>query len=49
MKIFKNDKNEEIQEIIKDVKDIENIEVELHKEVNNTFKDNMKFVSSEFI
>ena len=48
MKIFKNDKNEEIQEIIKDVKDIENIEVELHKEVNNKFKDNMKFVSSEF-
>ena len=48
MKIFKNDKNEEIQEIIKDVKDIENIEVEFHKEVNNKFKDNMKFVSSEF-
>ena len=48
MKIFKNDKNEEIQEIIKDVKDIEDIEVELHKEVNNKFKDNMKFVSSEF-
>ena len=48
MKIFKNDKNEEIREIIKDVKDIEDIEVELHKEVNNKFKDNMKFVSSEF-
>ena len=48
MKIFKNDTNEEIQEIIKDVKDIEDIEVELHKEVNNKFKDNMKFVSSEF-
>ena len=48
MKIFKNDKNEEIQEIIKDVKDIEDIEVELHKEVNFKFKDNMKFVSSEF-
>ena len=48
MKIFKNDKNEEIQEIIKDANDIEDIEVELHKEVNNKFKDNMKFVSSEF-
>ena len=48
MKIFKNDKNEEIQNIIKDITDVEDIEVELNKEVNQKFKDNMKFVSSEF-
>ena len=47
-KILKNDKNKEIQDIIKDVKDVEDIEVELNKEVNKKFKDNMKFVSSEF-
>ena len=47
-KILKNDKNKEIQDIIKDVKDVEDIEVELNKEVNNKFRDNMKFVSSEF-
>ena len=44
---MKNDKVEEIQNIIKDVK-VEDIEVELNKEVNQYFKDNMKFVSSEF-
>jgi serine/threonine-protein phosphatase 4 regulatory subunit 1 len=48
LKILKNDKNKEIQDIIKDVKDVEDIEVELNKEVNNKFRDNMKFVSSEF-
>ena len=51
IKIMKNDKLEEIQNIIKNVqelKDIEDIEVELNKEVNEKFKDNMKFVSSEF-
>jgi len=48
IKIFKNDKTEEIQNIIKDLTDIEDIEVELTKEVNHKFKDNMKFVSSEF-
>jgi serine/threonine-protein phosphatase 4 regulatory subunit 1 len=48
IKIFKNDKNEEIQNIIKDINDVEDIEVELTKEVNQKFKDNMKFVSSEF-
>ena len=51
VKILKNDKAEEIQNIIKNNKDIENIEdieVELSKEVNQKFKDNMKFVSTEF-
>ena len=48
IKILKNDKTEEIQNIIKDVSDVEDIEVELNKEVNQKFKDNMKFVSNEF-
>ena len=48
MKILKNDKTEEIKNIIKDINDIEDIEVELTKEVNQKFVDNMKFVSSEF-
>ena len=47
IKVLKNDKDEEVQKIIKDVK-VEDIEVELNKEVNQYFKDNMKFVSSEF-
>ena len=48
IKILKNDKDEEIQNIIKDINNVEDIEVELNKEVNQKFKDNMKFVSSEF-
>ena len=48
IKILKNDKSEEIQNIVKDVNDIEDIDVELNKEVNQLFKDHMKFVSSEF-
>jgi hypothetical protein len=48
IKILKNDKTEEIQNIVKDVNDIEDIDVELNKEVNQLFKDHMKFVSSEF-
>jgi hypothetical protein len=48
IKILKNDKTEEIQNIVNDVNDIEDIDVELNKEVNQLFKDHMKFVSSEF-
>ena len=48
MTILKDDKTEEIQNIIKVIEDIEDIDVELNKEVNQKFIDNMKFVSSEF-
>ena len=47
IKILKNDKIEEIKNIVKDI-DVEDIEVELNKEVNQKFKDKMKFLSSEF-
>ena len=48
IKILKNDKLQEIQNILKDINDVEDIDVELNKEVNHLFKDNMKFVSTEF-
>ncbi len=48
MTILKNDKTDEIQNIIKVIEDIEDIDVELDKEVNQKFIDNMKFVSTEF-
>jgi hypothetical protein len=47
IKILKNDKIEEIKNTVKDI-DVEDIEVELNKEVNQKFKDKMKFLSSEF-
>ena len=48
VKILKNDKSQDIQAIMKQINDVEDIEVELNKEVNDKFQDNMKFVSSEF-
>ena len=48
IKILKNDKIKEVQDIVKNIDNVEDIEVELNKEVNQYFKDNMKFVSSEF-
>ena len=48
IKILKNDKLKEIQDIVKNIENVEDIEVELNKEVNQKFRDNMKFVSSEF-
>ena len=48
IKILKNDKIKEVQDIVKNIDNVEDIEVELNKEVNQKFKDNMKFVSSEF-
>jgi hypothetical protein len=48
IKILKNDKLKEIQDIVKTIENVEDIEVELNKEVNQKFRDNMKFVSSEF-
>ena len=48
VKVLKNDKNSEVVSYMNDIKDIEDIEVELTKNVNNKFTDNMKFVSSEF-
>jgi hypothetical protein len=48
IKILKNDKLKEIQDIAKTIENVEDIEVELNKEVNQKFRDNMKFVSSEF-
>ena len=48
VKILKNDKNSEIISICKDLNDFEDIDVPLEKDVNQNFKDNMHFVSSEF-
>ena len=48
IKVLKNDKSEEVKSIVNKITDIEDIEVELKKEVNNKFKDIMKFVSDEF-
>ena len=48
VKILKNDKCQDIIKIINKINDVEDIEVELKKEVNEKFKDNMKFVSTEF-
>ena len=48
VKVLKNDKNLEVTNLIAKVKNVEDIEVELEKNVNIKFTDNMKFVSSEF-
>ena len=48
VKVLKNDKNVEVTNIIANIKNVEDIEVELEKNVNIKFTDNMKFVSSEF-
>ena len=48
VKILKNDDSEEVKTIINKITDVEDIEVELKKEVNNKFRDIMKFVSDEF-
>jgi serine/threonine-protein phosphatase 4 regulatory subunit 1 len=48
VKVLKNDKNREVIAYMEKVKNVEDIEVELEKNVNIKFKDNMKFVSSEF-
>ena len=48
IKVLKNDKSEEVKSIVNKITDVEDIEVELKKEVNNKFKDIMKFVSDEF-
>ena len=48
VKILKNDNNSEVLSYMNTIKDIEDIDVELVKNVNNKFTDNMKFVSSEF-
>ena len=48
IKVLKNDKSDEVKSIINKITDVEDIEVELKKQVNNKFKDIMKFVSDEF-
>ena len=48
IKVLKNDKSDEVKSIVNKITDVEDIEVELKKEVNNKFKDIMKFVSDEF-
>ena len=48
VKVLKNDKNSEVKDLISKIKNVEDIEVELEKNVNIKFTDNMKFVSSEF-
>ena len=48
IKVLKNDKSNEVKSIANKITDVEDIEVELKKEVNNKFKDIMKFVSDEF-
>ena len=48
VKVLKNDKNSEIINYMAKVNNVEDIDVELEKNVNIKFKDNMKFVSSEF-
>ena len=46
--ILKKDKNMEVLQLMEKVKNVEDIEVELNKNVNYKFKDNMSFVSKEF-
>ena len=48
VKVLKNDKNLEVTNLIAKIQNVEDIEVELEKNVNIKFTDNMKFVSSEF-
>ena len=48
VKVLKNDKNHEVMNIMEKIQNVEDIEVELEKNVNIKFTDNMKFVSSEF-
>jgi len=48
VKVLKNDKNPEVINIVEKIQNVEDIEVELEKNVNVKFTDNMKFVSSEF-
>ena len=48
VKVLKNDKNIEVTDLMKKVEGVEDIEVELNKDVNYKFDDNMKFVSGEF-
>jgi serine/threonine-protein phosphatase 4 regulatory subunit 1 len=48
VKVLKNDKNREVINYMSKISDVEDIEVELEKNVNIKFTDNMKFVSSEF-
>ena len=53
VKILKNDKNKEVVDLITQIKnfnfdELNNIEIELEKNVNINFKDNMDFVSKEF-
>ena len=48
VKVLKNDENNEVINYMNKVNDVEDIEVELKKNVNIKFTDNMKFVSTEF-
>ena len=48
VKVLKNDKNSEVINYMAKINNVEDIEVDLEKNVNILFKDNMKFVSSEF-
>ena len=48
VKVLKNDKNREVIYYMGKIKNVEDIDVELEKNVNIKFTDNMKFVSSEF-
>ena len=48
VKVLKNDENKEVINYMNKVNNVEDIEVELKKNVNIKFTDNMKFVSSEF-
>ena len=53
VKILKNDKNKEVVDYINKIKnfnfdELNNIEIDLEKNVNYKFKDNMNFVSKEF-
>ena len=48
VKVLKNDKNSEVINYMAKINNVEDIEVDLQKNVNILFKDNMKFVSSEF-
>ena len=46
--VLRNDQLQDIKDILVDMDEVENIEVELTKEVNQKFTDNMNFVSNEF-
>jgi len=48
VKVLKNDENNEVINYMNKVNGVEDIEVELKKNVNIKFTDNMKFVSTEF-